>query len=669
MHVRVPCLALAALAVGCVGETAPPDTASVSAALLSPAAFDPAFACRDEVRVGVPLGLTDPALCPAPTPPATGTGWTVDKPTAGLLPGNRFLCRYTWDLTAGAPDASLLPDDAVGRPPADWLDRDCTAVVPLGDPAEPIHASRNAAYHAQMERAPRLPYLQAFGRWTVGPSPVQIAIIDSSVDSGPGEIEPTTGDFPHGRAVGLAIREMTCPEGRGSSTSACIPEFHSYLALDREHGERAPGGSGYHGLMSTLAERIDDAVNDWLAARTGAPLIINLSVGWHPEYHAVGNYRTSTGIHHSGAQAVRAALNRAACNGALVVAAVGNQTGGPAGGSRAMYPAAWASETTWGCSARPLVVAAGGVDAADRDLANARPHAATELVAPAFRVAVDNTQANSEPSPELLPMMTGSSFGAAGITAAAALVWGYRPSLSATEVMTQVYASARPLATAADPRVADVCWGAACQSTRRVSMCNAAYGAIAGACGGWIPCPSVPACTPVLPYHGTNPTDGLDPSGFRRVSPAWSVVTAPDCAAGRAWADPTGLPPSPNLCPSETSYGVLLAPHAVSSQPGPPGCSLCGLLISEDARELLLTINNDWDPEVPIKSPVLRVDEELFALESVLNEPLGPGDQVVIELPYFPKPETVAISFGLDADLTGEDGEYSLFEQIEIWSQ
>lgn len=465
----------------------------------------------------------------------------------------------------------------------------------------------------------------------------------------------------------MAVREMACPDGRGSATSACIPEFKSYLALDLADGIPAPGGTGYHGYLSTLAERIDDAVDEWIAWGRG-PLIINLSLGWHADYNELGTYRFSR-VRHGGAQAVLAALGRAACEGALIVAAVGNDTGGPDGRGGPMYPAAWASESTWTCPAVPLLHAAGGVDGRDLDLATARDGARTELVAPAFHVAVDNTAVHPDPSPPLLPLMSGSSFGAAGVTAAATIVWGYRPALTASEVIDAVYASSRSLATKEDPHVAEVCHGT-CDVMRRVSMCRAASDAIAAACGGAVPCPAPPTCLAVQPYAGSNLNLPVPPGATPIDGTAWSAIPAPECSATTTWGDPAVLGGSPELCPDETHYGVLLVPDVVSSQPGPFGCDVCAVIVEPQDRVLFLSINPKWDPNVELRAPVLYVDNMAIALDSALpGKPLKPGSKYLIKLPYFPEPNQAVIAFMVSGNLKGDEGQYSLMEQIEIWVQ
>lgn len=632
--------------------------AARGAVVLTPAAFNPATTCNPGLRVGVALG----SVCPAPL----SADWSMDMPTTGVVPSGHIVCRYVFVGSTYTPVG--LPSES-SRTPADWLDPDCPAVVPLAgdDPLPIVHPHAHALYQHQMERVSELPYLfHTYGR-RLGPYTVRVAIVDSSEDSGPLDVEPMTGDFPHGRAVGMAVREMACPDGRDSATSACIPEFKSYVALDLANGSPAAGGTGYHGYLSTLAERIDDAVNDWLASGSG-PLIINLSLGWHAAYNVYGTYGLSR-VRHSGAQAVLAALGRAACEGALIIAAVGNDTGGPDGRDGPMYPAAWASESTWSCAPVPLLYAAGGVDGRDLDLATARMDARTELVAPAFHVAVDNTAAHPDPSPPLLPLMSGSSFGAAGVTAAATITWGYRPSLTASEVIDAVYAASRSLATVEDPHIADVCHGT-CDATRRVSICETARDAIAAACGDSVPCPPQPSCVTVPAYSGSNLNLSAPPGATSITGTAWSSMPAPECSAETTWGDPVVLGDSPDLCPGETHYGVLLVPNAVTSQPGPMGCHVCALIIAGQNRTLYLSINPEWDPAVELLDPVLYVDNEAIALASALNgQPLTPGAKYLVELPYFSEPTKAVITFALSKDLEGTDGKFSLVEQIEIWTQ
>jgi hypothetical protein len=123
---------------------------------------------------------------------------------------------------------------------------------------------------------------------------------------------------------------------------------------------------------------------------------------------------------------------------------------------------------------RPLVYAVGGVRADDSPLSNARPGGHPRLAAPgSHAVAADDSGAVLQPT----DILTGTSASAAVVSGIAATVWGYRPSLTAPEVMGYVRQSAVDLGVPADFCLE----GSACasgavpaeRSIRRVSQCHA----------------------------------------------------------------------------------------------------------------------------------------------------------------------------------------------------
>lgn len=207
------------------------------------------------------------------------------------------------------------------------------------------------------------------------------------------------------------------------------------------------------------------------------------------------------------ALAVLEELEAAACQGALLVAAAGNnplvspQRRGP------MLPAAW--ETLPAPDAarcgellgptavlpsnapagayRPLVYAAGGVNDNDSPIVLTREDGLARVVAPASLLAAFPANRSEAGYAAVCGIgtagglcdhtypMTGTSVAAAVVSAAAAAVWAYQPTWDAHQVMDAVYASGAAL----DPVQASFSQGATSLGTsaervHRVSICRAA---------------------------------------------------------------------------------------------------------------------------------------------------------------------------------------------------
>lgn len=643
-------------AFGCVGQGE--HVGSHTAALIDPATCEPD---HGRVYVGVAVGASCPAV-------PVGAPWTLYT-FAGRTADGRRICRYTFT----GPGYATLAE--VGTlPSAIALDMECPATVPLSDPLAHVFSSYSLSYNRQMERASSLPYVTK-----TLPATVRVGILGSSVDSGPSDVEPMFGNNAHERAVGMAIRQMTCPRGRAHASSACIPEFKNYLALTLSGGELAVGGGDY-GYMSTLAMKLDQMVNRWIADGRPHDLIANMSLGFHPAYVEDGSYvsavPTAITVGHPAGQAVRAAIQRARCEGALIIAAVGNASNNPSEVSNVgpVLPAAWAAERTRCLVGSimeerpyPLLYAAGGVDGADAPLLLRRDNADTELVAPAFEVMPDNAPANPDPT-VYLPPMTGSSFGAAGLTAAASIVWGYRPTLSPDQVIDVVYENAQGLGLPP----ADVCEGV-CQPTRRISICRTVVDAALDACSGaGVLCPRLPTCSIIGAGAGTNPSVATPPPGATIVEdPGWEIV--PDgamCASTQVYADPAAEP-SEAWCPAEHFDGFSDHPFTVEGQPEPKGCPAC-MVFWQNANPVIfyMQINPQWSPASPITGAVLELGNQSFDLDyAAPNGTFSPGFQSQFQLPVMPKPAWAKITFTVAQNVNGQPGTYTFSEQVNLIAQ
>jgi hypothetical protein len=359
---------------------------------------------------------------------------------------------------------------------------------------------------------------------------------------------------------------------------------------------RGPAGGddtnqgGYFGTESDVAAGIYRAIETWNSRPQNATrhLVINLSLGWE--------CADPSGYPH-----IRNAIKHAVCAGGVVVAAAGNLSSTSSSGP--MCPAAFEQSpapTPEECKViegvkrsgdlikrfarftkvapppptaksayRPLVYAVGGVDLTDSPLGNSRAKATPRLVA---------MGSNAVEFPDAVPvaeshLLTGTSISSAVVSAAASVVWSYRPELSAAEVMDIVYGSGRPVEGAVD-----FCFGGSCASIKphRVSICSS----LSEACkGGKGPCASVaPACEPKPPRssnailsqktidehdHPTSPAVApapttLDfvklfglwtPSLFALASPQGPVIMCPNCIYHLSTHVIDGLVQTPNNPP------------------------------------------------------------------------------------------------------------------------
>jgi hypothetical protein len=458
-------------------------------------------------------------------------GWTARRlfgPEVERLAG---YCSYEW-TGDGEP---------VGRPFArdvDPRERDCLAVSGLAGPAAGgvdlesrflTHAGALATLPAPTDPAAQ---------------PVRVAVIDSARDLAvPGV---GGGNSAHGRSVGLVISRLGCPAG-----SPCLAEVDNFLAL---RVMRTPTGltrdpnGGFFGYQSDVASAIFAAV----AANAGRKLVVNLSLGWDEAFGSDAAARVSV-------EAVYEALRYARCRGALVVAASGNSRGQLPPSDGPLLPAAWQAVPAptpaqcladFGISSAtsgPLLYAASGLDDKDQLLINTPLGARAPLAAPALQVVIsDPTRPPNVPA--ALPR-SGSSMGAAVVSAAAALAWAYAPPGRPLDEIMQ-----RLTTTGVDLGVpADYCLGGACGNVHRVSVC----GAVAAACAEG-------RCAFADPSF-TCPPDGLRaPAG---AFPDLGAAPADKCAASRSSA---GCTPNPRPAYQNT----LLLPLALE-QPDEPLCPPC----------------------------------------------------------------------------------------------
>lgn len=487
-------------------------------------------------------------VCPAPQ---AGSSWQVKQLFgAGAPPSLARYCTYVW-TGGGEPALNQLPSENE-RPGKEWTQPDCLAVTPMAtsDTAEAIvRGSVRDAFWSAAERPGSLPAPGASGTL------VRVALLDSwpSVTS--------LGSSRHGLGMAGIIDDLTCDV---SAASPCPVDIVPYLALNVvEMGVVDNTEGGYYGRQTRLANLIYQAVDDWQTLAPGSKLVMNLSLGWDSEYHTL-----ATGGARPSVQAVHDALEHAVCAGALVIAAAGNSPFGPSPSQGLVYPAAWENEVG-GCSAAPpLVWAVGGLDDLDEPLYNVRTGGMPVLAAPGqLGYSVEELAIGTSPA----GTFTGSSVGAAVATAAAAATWMYDASLTATDVMSTVAASAVAL-----PSASTSC-GAGCPPVRRVSVCRSAAAVAPTA----VPCSthgpgagSMPAWTNLethlLELLATKTFPG-PPLSKSLVVPGCSPVPVHEPLSVFTFPGPSG-------CPMEEFENAILAP-AVGPQPGSDPCGVCALSV------------------------------------------------------------------------------------------
>ncbi|TKD05047.1 hypothetical protein [Polyangium fumosum] len=612
------------------------------------------------------VGLSTTGACPMPPP-----GW-VGGPAFGVPAGSPPLppyladyCLYSW-TAPGLPAAADVNNLGVQLAGAGVLGlaEDCVVVGPLADGFS--DASREWLHAEYMSR------MGSFGPLTFGskrPAEVRIALADSSPDDTAGTLP--LGTLDHGYLLGWLAKDLACPAG-----GPCAARVTTELALPRIDAEKADFTKG--GLVGTrldLARAIVMAVERWkkdradhllLGAGVDHPrLVVNLSVGWEPALGCDSNPASN-----AVSASVYDALVHAHCHGAAVIAAAGNDRGGPSPPHGLVCPAAWtvdAGPTSGTCTSLegtgytnafagglplfppgrepPLVHAVGGLEYADRPIARTRPEGMPPLAALALQ-GVAAGPSRPFPAPR-----TGTSLGAAAVSAIAAAAWAYRPSLSAGELLELVYASGERTNLVADvPSPAEV---------KRPSLCAA----IAAVCslGNNAACPPGLACAPIPPRFDQNPP--LFPGGLALLDAAFEDAPA--------FVAP---PPSDDPAPSEQVPSLAIPPW-VRPQPDSPPCGSCVIHFGSvhDPAWLVVELDSRYGRELTDMSLILSGVTPAGTLARVTVGPLGPAQMNGLTGPFrvtgiqrssLARVSSAVLSWQSTDPVTGEVG--SVSEQILI---
>ncbi|MFT3775235.1 MAG: S8/S53 family peptidase [Minicystis sp.] len=422
------------------------------------------------------------------------------------------------------------------------LGEDCPVVVPQGPTP-----SQLAAYEDALATSLRQSLAQRVG--TVATldlprepkrNPARVVVIDTAPDALAGDaVRP--GNDRHGDTLASIVRDIGCDAG------GCSVEVASALGmpwLDRD--TYTPDG-GHVGRLSDVALAIHRAVT---SARS-EKLVLNLSLGWEdtPGVADCGDDPAALG---APARAVHDAIEQARCKGALVIAAAGNDAGGPTPPAGLICPARWESHALAACTDRaeePLLHAVGAVDYAGRPIAITRPGGMPRLAA----LAVGGVAWNAgDPVP---PPLTGTSVAAAVASGIAAVTWTNAPALTGAEVMDVLHASGTDIGPAdtCPAGVAGPC------AARIVSLCRA----VAAVSAAPLLCPAPPP----------------SPASSPELAPSVAAALAPILAATPITPAPAHPISTTDMLPRFAAPSPALSGGAFP-EPVVPVCPSCGYELS-----------------------------------------------------------------------------------------
>ncbi|MFT4976843.1 MAG: hypothetical protein ACI8S6_002748, partial [Myxococcota bacterium] len=532
-------------------------------------------------------------------PSSTGS-WSVEPlftpDSRNYLPP--ILARYC--VVSHASDPEQSPSGTIGN-----VSRDVLAVAGMAVPSD-----------TQILTSTR-EQLQPFPNYTASPASLTwLTIIDTSPDGLPAD--ELTGADDHGLKISSLARMAIC-----DTDDECVATLMSRLALGYSVGSNGIArdvGGGSIGSIGDLATAIERQVLAWQEADTDSRLVLNLSLGWSPEYG--GKIGTIT----PPIAAVYDALRYASCQGALVIASAGNRDT-PIADDGPSYPAAWETlpapdadacgdligswwvdEDPIGAeSYAPLIYGVGGIDVRSEPLANQRTHSQARHAAASAHLRGDNA-VSSVP----FHSITGTSAAAVVVSSAAAVVWSHAPTENAHRIMRLL----RESATETVLDTAEYCFddGASeCGPAHIIRVCEA----LAYACDeGTASCPSSYATTTCadLPEPLAPPEYVLSDT---EAPVTFATVTSDTCSDGSEIIFDEENTDS--NCPSAEYYGALALPLTLP-MPHDPECPWCLAYAGDEVEGARLELFTVDDFSV-LENPTIAV----IRPGDITRYPLGPG--------------------------------------------
>lgn len=403
--------------------------------------------------------------CPDLDPDLDKTKWKLTQLGTYTPPGDTpkpdfVWCSYgyTQDVRQSTPPVGQLIGRVTKGNKAWDCDVDDALVIPLQEPSDDLKklATYPGFYTTLAQEAGITSFCDAKSQAANNNSQVLVALIDTlppNPDTAGGTKRIAWGkDNQHATNLGLMIREFSgvapALNSQPGTDEACGAEVLTVLALDsmiRKIEVGAPPilvsqpDGGNVGSLSSVATAIYQALAIWQEFHKGKKLIINLSIGWEPEEPPFEASRIPRD------NPVLLALQQAAEEGALIIAAAGNRPSFATNYSGLMFPAAYAA-IDYECDMQnlcPLLIPVAGVTANHNPIAVTRPLGITPLLAPAM-AALGNPEHLATPAPigAKLVSMTGTSVSAALVTAAAARIWSLEPGAAPGTVMQKIWSGA-----------------------------------------------------------------------------------------------------------------------------------------------------------------------------------------------------------------------------------
>lgn len=553
-------------------------------------------------------------------------GWNVKplleercgvKPRDRALVSKRRLDRYCVYTATTNPPAKFL------KPPGlEAVERDRMALAASGNLDQKV--APDMAEKFLQEAGATFSDLQL--KAEAGSPTVRLTFIDSQPTQEGLPDQPPVGSA-HGYTLMRLASKLVC-----TVPQRCAAKLASRRALSYHRFElgEAPSGEGGHlGTISDLAKAIEDEVALWQSTASSTHLILNISLGWDGEEDLVPS--------DPAVQAVYDALNEAAEQGVLVIAAAGNRRGGPNHSNWPLLPAAWEVRHPLNLLGRKLVYAVGGVDWQGVPLFNSRQGGFPRRVAYGDHAVASLPVLPNQPYTQpYTSIYTGTSVSATVVSSAAAMIWHLRPELTARQVMRLIGHSGDPLEARADfYRWRDLwpislIWPA--PEAKRVSVCAA----VKHACeSDGVDCPSLeqPLSCPrwdrqpaplakLFPDADSTPKAYAPGSLPPELTPPCNSGTQVMTENGTAIEDP---------CPTD-QYGSVTGQRWVFPQPPEDPCPGCVMfppppwrntLASEPSEEeedpegpkyynLRLEINGNWQGTLPegavLQSATLDID-------------------------------------------------------------
>jgi hypothetical protein len=506
------------------------------------------------------------------------SGWIAselfERDGSGYLPP--ALARYcvvTKDSTyPGTPAAVSTFSTEYGL-----LSPDVAAVAGLGVATD---AEVRQSFLEQVRPFPNYTSLPGNNAW--------LTLIDSSPTAPAGDPDAyeVAGPYTHGQQLATLALRATC-DGTvtGATSPDCVVDVGTQLGLGRNAGTTGgpvwSNSGGYFGTQADLALAIESALVAWADDATAGPLVLNLSLGWHPEAGGDDLVNATAPV-----LAVYDALRAASCKDALVIAAVGqiDTPPGEPSAKGALYPAAWEVEDApsladcetylgdWWTTAdesrnaslasyTPLVYAASAVDVHRETLSNQRPDAVSVHAAAGSHLAFYNVALADNPK-----AISGTSAAAVVVSSAAAVVRSHYPTLDAHEVMALLRQAADAEGATGGPAYVCNDPSGGCPDTRYITVCES-LSYVVSQLGGY------PASYGYAATCGAIPApDDIEPA--ESTTAAWVISGAQTGTCDSAdWYTNTGVT-FDHACPTEDMYGYTALPITI---PQPPGneCPWC----------------------------------------------------------------------------------------------